>query len=139
MKHALTFILLALLCGAVFATDRNPSPGPSVANSIAGASSQGGAGGNVSGDAWAVALPGHGSPSYAGNYSICVRGSGFGWNFMWSWSPDMECVKMIADLERLNRTPVPVAPVALLTEPKCEVPANAKSVTAAKKAGACKG
>jgi hypothetical protein len=54
-----------------------------------------------------VALPGHGSPSYAGQFSICVRGRGVLWNAFWSWEPDTECVKLIAELTRLAATPVP--------------------------------
>jgi hypothetical protein len=52
----------------------------------------------------------------------------------------MECVKMIADLERLNRTPIPPSKVELLTvAPECAPPAKAKTVAAAKASGACKG
>jgi hypothetical protein len=56
---------------------------------------------------WAIALPGHGSPSYAGQFSICVRGRGVLWNAFWSWDPDLECVKLVAELTRMAATPVP--------------------------------
>lgn len=53
---------------------------------------------------------------------------------------DLECLQLLMRLEDLKRQPLPRQPVALLTEamPACAPPAKAKSVAAAKKAGACK-
>jgi hypothetical protein len=109
MKHLITFAL-ALLCGAAFATGKPPAPGANASSTSAATSTASPAAnsyGSNSGDAWAVALPGHGSPSYAGQFSICVRGRGVLWNAFWSWEPDTECVKLIAELTRLAATPVP--------------------------------
>lgn len=140
-------LILALFCGAALANGKAP-PSPATtsqasATSSAAATASAAPGGSYNG--WAVALPGHGSPSYAGNYSICVRGRGVLWNAFWSWEPDQECVRLIADLDRLARIPVPAAKVELLTvappvaEPSaCAPPAKAKSVQAAKASGACK-
>lgn len=132
---AIALLLLAFgLVAQANATGRTPTtPAEANAASKAGATSYG----SQNGNAWAVALPGHGSPSYAGNYSICVRGKGILWNAYWEWVPDPECVKLIAELDRMRAIPVPAAPVALLTE-HCTPPAKAKSVAAAKKAGACR-
>jgi len=142
MKHHVA-LLLALFCGAALATGGKAPTGPSssseaAATSSAGATASVAPGGGYNG--WAVALPGHGSPSYAGAYSICVRGRGVLWNAFWSWEPDPECVRLIAELDRMARAPIPAPRVELLTvsHETCPAPAKAKSVVAAKKAGACK-
>lgn len=96
---ALITAALALFCACALATGTPPQ---SKSSSTSTANSYG-----SSGDAWAVALPGHGSPSYAGAYSICVQGKGILWNFAWSWSFDAECVRLIAELERMKATPAP--------------------------------
>lgn len=157
MKYSATLIAFALFASAALATDRpqNPPAGPSTStassSATASATAQNAAtsnanGGNVSTpNSWAVALPGHASPSYAGNYSICVQGRGIGWNLFWTWAPDLDCVRLIADLDKLARTPIPPSKVELLTEypaapvvASCATPAKAKTVAAAKSAGACK-
>jgi hypothetical protein len=113
MKHLIAFAV-ALLCSAAFATGKPPATtlgGNAAADAAAAARADAVATGATStmnsGDAWAVALPGHGAPSYAGQFSICVRGRGVLWNAFWSWEPDTECVKLIAELTRVAATPAP--------------------------------
>lgn len=113
MKLIMIALALALSPLLALATGKHP-PGAN-ANSTSAATSTASpianSYGGTSGDAWAVALPGHGSPSYAGAYSICVQGKGILWNFAWSWSFDGECVRLIAELDRMRATPVPQKPV----------------------------
>jgi len=156
--QAAVLVALLLLAGVAFATGKPPVTHPSMQQSQtaqggAGGNATGGSavGGNVSSDAWAVALPGHGSPSYAGQFSICVRGKGVLWNAVWSWEPDLECVREIARVTAMAATPVPKPATYPMADnapqrpthaeqaaAACVPPAKAKSVTAAKAAGACK-
>lgn len=77
-------------------------------------------GGNVGGShSWAVGFPSHGSPSYSGMYSICVRGHG-GWFWgmtPWTWAPDPECIELVARLTKLQASPLPRQSVQILTQP----------------------
>lgn len=152
-------LLLAAFCGLAMANGKQPPPQPAptptqTPSANASATANSGSQANASGgtanvpNSWAVALPGHASPSYAGNYSICVRGRGILWNAFWSWEFDADCVRLIAELDRMARLPIPPAKVELLTsfpEAKPEVaavacgqPAKAKTVQAAKAAGSCR-
>jgi hypothetical protein len=133
VKKLIVFVLAAVFAAAVFATGQPPVVHPAQATSSAtGGNSAGGnaVGGSVGGsDALMISLPGHGSPSYAGAYSVCVRGSGVFWNFYWSWAPDLECIELIARLDRLKATPAPAPQVQILTAPAadCAKPASPRA------------
>lgn len=122
MSRLIVFLALLLAPLLALAHDRVPTPGPSTsgATSASAAVSNSGGGSVAGGDSWAVALPGVGAPSYAGNYSICVRGKGTFWNFAWSWQPDIECIELVARLDRLRATPLPPPVVQILTAPPVE-------------------
>jgi hypothetical protein len=164
-------ILLALLCGAAFAHNKPPVPQPQPQSSTSAATSSASsdsastssAGPSASsangGDYSVIALPGAGAaaPLPAG---MCTTGNseagGFLWNMVWrstsNTHTDMECLRLLVELERLKATPMPRPMVQILTQPAassevekqkvmasaCPPPAKAKTVAQAKASGACK-
>lgn len=118
IKQAIVLCILALAAGASLATNRETfKPQHQSQNATASAGS---AYSGVSGDNSMWVLPSTGAPSYAGAYSVCTKGRGIFWNFAWSWDPDMECIELIARLDHLKATPVPVAPPQIMTQPDCK-------------------
>lgn len=118
MKHLLA-IALALLCTAALATNK-PAPAP---GSTAAASAQAGATATTGGgDTTLYVLPGPigGGPLPAG---VCQTSSyrhvsvvfGAFSQANGDSHTDMECLKLLAELERLRATPVPRPAVEILT------------------------
>lgn len=164
MHRTIAALILIAAAASAGATRNGPPPGQNQAQEqrqtqgqTQTASAAGGASAvhfNGSGsDAWAVGLPGFAAPSLAGQYSVCSSGRVVLFGVHTQWGPDFECLRLIAELDRLARTPVPqparypmaeTVPVASSAAEKpevaaaCSPPAKAKSVAAAKKAGACK-
>lgn len=134
IKQAIVLCLLALAAGASLATERQKHnfPAPSQSQTATAGSAYSG----VSGDSSMWVLPSTGAPSYAGAYSVCTKGRGIFWNFAWSWDPDLECIELIARLDHLKATPVPVVPPQIMTQPACS--AKAKPVKPKATANECK-
>ncbi len=160
---ALVLCALALIAGGALATEREKIPAPSAsstATATSGAptatSSGNGYGGTAigpSGDTSLYVLPAPigGATLPAGMcQSSRYQHRAFVWNFVsladGDSHTDLECLRLLAELERLRATPMPKPVVEILTAPSyalappaaCPPPAKAKTVTAAKKAGACR-
>lgn len=113
---SLAVVALLLMCSVAYATERETfKPQRQSQTATAGSAYSG-----VSGDSSMWVLPSTGAPSYAGAYSVCTKGRGIFWNFAWSWDPDMECIELIARLDHLKASPVPVAPPQIMTQPDCK-------------------
>ncbi|MBE7420671.1 MAG: hypothetical protein HS128_23490 [Ideonella sp.] len=145
-----SIIAAALLLCAGTAQATGNHRGPS-ANPSANASANAAAPATVNGGDYSVyALPGGGA---AAPSVVCVRWRWYGWGIYGSQDADQECLRLVAELERMRATPPPAAPVTYVSIdlPKagapaspadsrqtCTPPARARSVAAAKAAGACK-
>lgn len=164
--------LAALSCVPAMATNTTPPPAMTqsqVANGGAGGlggSAAGGAGGSAVGGSatdgdtsvYVLPAPVGGSNLPAG---MCQRSKyahfAIGWNFISKADgdshTDMDCLRLLIELERLRAQPVPKPTVQIMTDTaddirrrrellaelqpeRCEPPAKAKSVAAAKAAGA---
>lgn len=149
----LVLVVLALLSGKVLANGGGKPGGPSAnpsANASAAASASAAPGTVNGGDYSVIALPGGGA---AAPSVVCVRWRWYGWGIYGSQDADQECLRLVAELERMRATPVPAAPVTYVSIdlPKdgapaspadsrqtCTPPAKARSVAAAKAAGSCR-
>ena len=124
IKQAIVLCLLALAAGASLATEREtfkPQHQHQSATASAGSAYSG-----VSGDNSMWVLPGFGQGSFAGQYSICIRLRIYAWQGYVTQDPDMECIELIARLDRLKATPVPVVAPQIMTQPACSEPPKAK-------------
>lgn len=178
---AAVLAMLLLLPLAALATGKPPAqaPGPATASATATAHSTSAstaaahaAGGSVTGSVTggAMTMSGGGGgdnlyvlPAPIGGSNLpagmCQRSRynhvALGWNLVsvaeGDSHTDMECLRLLAELERLKAQPLPVKPThytmadtpqrpthAMQAEAVCPVPAKAKSVQAARAAGACR-
>lgn len=156
MRSFLT-IALMLFCAAAAATDRPRIPTPPAMNPTANATASAGSATAGGGDYSVIALPGSSATAAPLPAGFCQVGEshaqGFVWGLYWhsdsATKIDKECLRLLTELERLRATPAPTPTVHIMTAPiaqpapaaqavACIPPAKAKSVAAAKAAGACK-
>lgn len=170
-----TMIIVTLVCILALATGGAMATGPAAQpvpmqqqqqqhqTQQATSNGYGGAGGTAiapSGDTSLYVLP---APIGGSNLpaGMCQRSKyshvAGGWNFIsvanGDSHTDLECLRLLIELERLRATPMPKPVVEILTTPppsyalappvktgqeQCTPPARAKTVAAAKKAGACR-
>ena len=163
---ALVALALLLIAGGALATEREKIPAPYSSSSATATSGApvatangygyGGSAVGSTGDSAFYVLP---APIGGSNLpaGMCQRSKyshrAFVWNFVsladGDSHTDLECLRLLIELERLRATPTPKPVVEILTAPPpsyslstsataCEPPAKAKTVSAAKKAGACR-
>ncbi len=151
MRRLLATIVLALAAASSVATERERHTPPprqqqqqsADSNSSSTANPISNAYGGSMGDTRYIALPGGGggAPSVT-----CVTWRWYGWGAYGKQDPDLECIRLLAELERLRATPTPppTALRSLIDAPPerqaaaaetCLPPAKAKSVAQAKRAG----
>lgn len=147
MKHLLA-LALAVLASAALATNK-PAPPPSAdaqASSSATAAATAGPSNSSAngGDYSVIALPGAGAaaPLPAG---MCTTGNseagGVLWNLVWrstsNTHTDMECLKLLVELERLRAMPMPRPVVQILTGPTSAFPPSNEAAKTDTRAPVC--